>query len=133
MPDQAPNIDLEPGQRGRLVYDKTRRTIVTQTTETTNHTPGPWVGFSDRSKCVAIMPAGREGDVCTFNQPPSEADARLLVAAPDLLAALYNVRQIISEGAMEGFNPLAGDWAERLFASQGITSTAIKKAAFRAR
>lgn len=29
MPDQAPNIDLQPGASGRLVYDKARRTIVT--------------------------------------------------------------------------------------------------------
>lgn len=99
----------------------------------THHTPAPWIGFSDQGKCVAIMPAGREGDICTFNQPPSEADARLMAAAPDLLAALHNVRQIISEGAMEGFNPLAGDWAERLFASQQMSSAALKKAMARHR
>jgi len=29
MPDQAPNIDVGPGE-GRLVYDKARRTIVKQ-------------------------------------------------------------------------------------------------------
>lgn len=29
MPEQAPNIDLQPGAQGRLVYDKTRRAIVT--------------------------------------------------------------------------------------------------------
>lgn len=28
MPDRAPNIDIKPGDGGRLVYDKTRRTIV---------------------------------------------------------------------------------------------------------
>lgn len=30
MPDQAPNIDIKPGDGGRLVYDKERRTIVAQ-------------------------------------------------------------------------------------------------------
>lgn len=30
MPDQAPNIDIEPGKGGRLVYDKQRRTIVAE-------------------------------------------------------------------------------------------------------
>lgn len=30
MPDQAPNIDVKPGQGGKLVYDKTRRTIVAE-------------------------------------------------------------------------------------------------------
>lgn len=28
MDEQAPNIDVKPGQGGRLVYDKARRTIV---------------------------------------------------------------------------------------------------------
>ncbi len=52
------------------------------------HTSGPWVGFSDQGKVVAIMPAGREGDVCTFQQPPSDADARLMILAPALVEAL---------------------------------------------
>lgn len=30
MPDQAPNVDIEPGQGGRLVYDKERRTIIAE-------------------------------------------------------------------------------------------------------
>lgn len=30
MPDQAPNIDVKPGDKGRLVYDKKRRTIVAE-------------------------------------------------------------------------------------------------------
>jgi hypothetical protein len=28
MTEQAPNIDIQPGEGGRLVYDKERRTIV---------------------------------------------------------------------------------------------------------
>jgi hypothetical protein len=52
------------------------------------HTRGPWVQFADQGKCIAIMPAMREGDVCTFNQSPSDADARLIAAAPDMAAAL---------------------------------------------
>lgn len=47
----------------------------------TKHTPTPWVGFSDQGKCVALMPAGREGDVCTFRQPPIDADATLIIEA----------------------------------------------------
>jgi hypothetical protein len=46
----------------------------------------------------------------------------------DLLAALLNVRKIISEGAATGFNCHDGDWAERLFASQAMTTAAIAKA-----
>lgn len=54
--------------------------------------------------------------------------ARLNAAAPDMLAALLNVRKLISEAAMTGFNCHDGDWAERLFASQATTSAAIDKA-----
>lgn len=59
------------------------------------HTPGPWVGFADQGKCVAIMPAMREGDICTFQQPPSDADATLMIMAPLLLKALLLARKRI--------------------------------------
>lgn len=52
----------------------------------------------------------------------------LRYAAPDMLAALRNVNKIISEAAMTGFNCKDGDWPERLFESQQMTSAAIKKA-----
>lgn len=32
------------------------------------HTPGPWVQFAIDGKCDAIMPAMREGDICTFSK-----------------------------------------------------------------
>lgn len=47
----------------------------------------------------------------------------------ELRAALDIVRGIIVEGAMEGFNPLVGDWAERLFASQALTHAALEQRA----
>lgn len=43
--------------------------------------------------------------------------------------ALRKTRSIVSEGAMEGFNPLTGDWAERLFANQADISAALKAVA----
>lgn len=49
-------------------------------------------------------------------------------AAPDMLAALQNVQKLIAEAAMTGFNCNDGDWAERLFFSQQMTSAAIRKA-----
>ena len=59
------------------------------------HTPLPWVGFSDEGKLMAIMPAGRPGDVCTFAQSPSRPDGDLLLrsvnALPDLIAALEKI------------------------------------------
>lgn len=46
----------------------------------------------------------------------------------EMLAALELVRSIIVDGAAVGFNPLDGDWAERLYRSQAATAAAVKKA-----
>lgn len=70
----------------------------------------PWVGFADQGKIVAIMPAGRDGDICTFSKSPSDADARLMIAAPDLfeMALLlersieYQIRVATADGDDEG-------------------------------
>lgn len=56
------------------------------------------------------------------------ATAQLIAAAPDLLEALLNVRNLISEAAATGFNYKGGDWPERLYFSQQKTSAAIEKA-----
>lgn len=67
------------------------------------------------------------------------ANARLIAAAPTLLSdhkrmsaeierlreALKHVRAIIVDGALTGFNCHSGDWAERLFLSQGVTRAAL--------
>jgi hypothetical protein len=42
-----------------------------------------------------------------------------------LEAALVHVRSIIKDGAETGFNWKEGDWAERLYASQGVTHAAL--------
>lgn len=52
------------------------------------HTPGPWVRFFVDEHTMAILPAGRPGSVADFKAPPSEADAQLIAAAPELLVAL---------------------------------------------
>jgi hypothetical protein len=57
-----------------------------------------------------------------------KANARLIAAAPDMLDALRNVQKLIAEAAMTGFNYKDGDWPERLFASQQVTSAAIESA-----
>lgn len=71
------------------------------------HTPGPWVGFSDEGRLVAMMPAGRDGDICSFMVSPSEADGSLMLAAPDLLMvaqaaeiALRNRDQSVAEARL---------------------------------
>ena len=63
--------------------------------------------------------------VCDCN---SEADARLIAAAPELYEALLNVNRLISEAALTGFNYRDGDWAARLYLSQQQTSRALGKA-----
>ena len=69
--------------------------------------------------------------------PPNEMSDKLLLEviarrlrdAEEKLArtneALINVRQIIAEGAVTGFNYKDGDWAERLYLSQQKTSAAL--------
>ena len=44
-----------------------------------------------------------------------------------LREALRSVRAIITEGALEGFRPEVGDWADRLFRSQAMTSAALQE------
>jgi hypothetical protein len=55
-------------------------------------------------------------------------DRNIAKAAPLLYEALIHIREIIKDGALEGFNPMAGDWAERLFKSQHMSHEAVKKA-----
>lgn len=45
-----------------------------------------------------------------------------------MLGALEHVRVIIVDAASVGFNPIAGNWPERLFASQRITKVAADAA-----
>jgi hypothetical protein len=43
-----------------------------------------------------------------------------------LRRAVLLVRSIIKDAAPEGFNPMVGNWAERLYRSQAVTSAALK-------
>ena len=59
------------------------------------HTPGPWTaGEGDREFPIYIHPitfdAG-EGLVCVVAKPRADGNARLIAAAPDLLAALQTI------------------------------------------
>lgn len=97
------------------------------------HTPGPWertpgdsvIDIAADGKHIAIVGSSPYWKRFTATD---EADARLIAAAPDMLAALRNVQRLIAEAAETGFNWKDGDWAERLFASQHMTSSAIRKA-----
>jgi len=56
----------------------------------------------------------------------AEAREAALIAQRDaLLDAVKDTRALISEGGLTGFNPLDGDWAERLFRNQGKLTAAI--------
>jgi len=64
----------------------------------------------------------------TSREPCPEALAMQEDEIARLRDALEHVRSIIAEAALTGFNYKDGDWAERLFASQQITSAALKTA-----
>ena len=83
------------------------------------HSPGPWeyhatedwvAGSPDGAyNIVANGPIARVGDIC--NEEATIANARLIAAAPDLLAAV-EVALALMEG--EGLDELHGDVAEVL-------------------
>lgn len=77
---------------------------------------------------ISASPHGSSKPICECGPGGTEEHGVLITAAPDLLAALRSVQKLISEAAMTGFNHKDGDWAERLFASQQVTSAAIKRA-----
>lgn len=56
------------------------------------HTPGPWyvypTEYDNDTESFDVM---ADGAAITIACPPSEADARLIAAAPDLLAACEQV------------------------------------------
>jgi len=65
---------------------------------TTKHTPGPWVALGDHyDECVRVF-NGDNNQICVFRygadpdrRVTAMATARLIAAAPDLLAALKRV------------------------------------------
>lgn len=104
-----------------------------------DHTPTPWqigitlypyVHFYGPSD-VAGFSVAIGSCVTSFGKENDEANAAFIVKAcnahDELVAALENVRSIISDGAMTGFNCMDGDWADSLFASQHITSAVLKQ------
>jgi len=100
-------------------------------------TPGPWTieEYGDEDCPALVIHRDTESRVCFMATPGSHgdpaqiaADAHLIAAAPEMLYALRNVQKLIAEAAMTGFNCNNGDWAERLFASQQVTSAAVRKA-----
>lgn len=75
--------------------------------ESTGHTPGPW--RINRFGGYRAIEQEDRGGQCTvvIDHVRSEADARLVAAAPDLLAAAKAAERIIGEFMADG--PLADD------------------------
>jgi hypothetical protein len=86
-------VGSEAGSEGRRSVSETKRT---------GHTPGPWTTYHGRATpWWKVLAEGRDvadvegGEITVYNDPNHpeavEANARLIAAAPDLLAALKAV------------------------------------------
>lgn len=81
----------------------------------TQHTPAPWNDGlhyqghlaiqSDNGRLVALCGAMARND----EQLENLANARLIAAAPDLLAALREIVAAVESGDVDGYSP-SGDW-----------------------
>jgi len=90
----------------------------------------PWAGFSELRDRDGNLIFGLAAGSAEEKQPDDalEAAAHLIEASDTLYDALEKLQALISEGAEFGFNPLEGDWADRLFVSQQETSRALASA-----
>lgn len=61
-------------------------------TITMTHTPGPWVADWDSSGCYV---ASHGANICVVTGPNTDANARLISAAPDLLKLLREVMDVV--------------------------------------
>jgi len=66
-------------------------------------TAPPWCAFSDSGEILAVMAAGRPGDVFKFEEPPKEADAHfLLLNQPHYVKAMIDrIRHLETEAKIE--------------------------------
>ena len=89
------------------------------------HTPGPWevhhwgdnegdIHGSD-GKVVCVM---RDG--ATPQEEDWEGDARLIAAAPDLLAALKRMREVFEQLSDGDWRSLDATYVDQLIASDGL-------------
>jgi hypothetical protein len=80
------------------------------TTQTATHTPGPWdIDARGQGRPIIMAHHSPHGPmaVCEMRYKPTleeaEANARLIAAAPDLLAALRDAAQAFDEAAQHGY------------------------------
>jgi hypothetical protein len=101
----------------------------------TQHTPGPWHFTNElnakraRGKFLTVLPVGDDCPVADVNRhrgPSSEANARLIAAAPDLLTALQDaVNVFLDADKAPGQVLLTGDrreaWEAAVSKAKGTT------------
>ena len=96
----------------------------------TRWTPGPW--YAENSSVIneddEIVTSIVLGGVLRGDSQEDYATARLIAAAPLMYDALDSVHKLIAKGALTGFNPHVGHWAEDLFASQRQLADALRTA-----
>lgn len=68
-------------------------------------TPGPWRYDKEPGYCSELIASHGE-TVAMFYEDPSEADARLIAAAPDLLEALRVMRDADEDCKRDGLRTL---------------------------
>lgn len=102
-------------------------------------TPRPWF-VQPNFLTIYNMSNGNVGLTCAVasvlkdqsGPDAAKANAELIRRAVNsydaMLAALKQVRALVCEGATTGFNPLDGDWAERLYANNANLTRAIRLA-----
>jgi hypothetical protein len=93
------------------------------------HTPGPWV--STRQRGAKVTGPDRKSICCipaTVSRPREESDAnaRLIAAAPDLMAALQAIMDCSKKSGIPG---TTSAWYEFGEATANIASAALAKAA----
>lgn len=86
----------------------------------TKHTPGPWryTPSSEGGTRMCTVETGRTTFQCSIHQADggADADARLIAAAPDCLAALDEIAQLAHNG---GFPDMSADELRKLLFSCG--------------
>lgn len=87
--------------------------------QTARHTPGPWEALMDRrnkagqelnpvvlTRCDGYQHGNPVATMSASNKAAVFANARLIAAAPDLLAALHGLRAVIDRVSNAGFPDL---------------------------
>jgi hypothetical protein len=90
------------------------------------HTPGPW-HYDFETIYSSQMIASNGNFICDFVNEPNKSDARIIAAAPDLLAALIEMVAGDKE-AIDDAQLLGIPFPDEMLATYGKACAAIAKA-----